>query len=326
MLHGAEKHQLKIVMINDCASIGETLLRYIPQEIERQHIKRTRGLWSKTLGIAYQILRSKGDVYQANYLLQDCYIASRLHKKPLVGYAVGSDLRVYLNHWMWGRIMRHNLKNCDKIIVSTPDLKKIAEPFRNDAEYMPPPVDPEIFYPKPPLTLRADNKKKVLLASNLDWQGKGTDSAIRALSKIKEEIQISIIARGQDLGRTLKLASTLDLRLDVLPKVSHEEMNKYFWETDVVLDQFKVGCPGSIVIESIACNRPAVTYVSSAFPEYSDLPLKDIDSEDKIAGAVIQACTDSTVLEKQRQYVERNHGVASVVERFMNMYNALTKL
>lgn len=314
---------MKIVMINDCAFAAETLLRYLPTDVEKQHIKRTRGLWSKTFGVAYQILRAHGDVYQANYLLQDCYIAARLGKKPLVGYSVGSDLRVYLDHWMWGRIVRHNLKNCDKIMVSTPDLINIAHPFREDVEYLPPPVDPELFYPRPVLTHAG--KKQVLVASNSNWQGKGTDIVIRALSMLKDEISVSIIAHGLDFNKTLELASSLGLALNVLPKVPHEKINEYYWNTDVVIDQFRVGCPGTVAVEAIACNRPAVTFVSSVFPEYAEFPSKDVNSEDKIVEAVREACTNANILKKQREYVEMNHETTAVLKKLMRIYGSVTK-
>lgn len=85
-------------MINDCAYVGETLLKYLPSDIKWKHVKRSRGLWSKTFGLAYKIMRVKADVYHAHYLLQDCYIAAKLGKKPLIGHAHGSDLRSSLNH------------------------------------------------------------------------------------------------------------------------------------------------------------------------------------------------------------------------------------
>ena len=61
---------MKVVMINDCAFVAETMQKYLPSYVERQHIKRTRGLLNKTFGIAYNILRAKGDVYHVHYLLQ----------------------------------------------------------------------------------------------------------------------------------------------------------------------------------------------------------------------------------------------------------------
>jgi hypothetical protein len=61
---------MKVAMINDCAFVGETLLKYMPPEIEKQHIKRTRGFWSKTFGITWRILRTKADLYHVHYLLK----------------------------------------------------------------------------------------------------------------------------------------------------------------------------------------------------------------------------------------------------------------
>jgi glycosyltransferase involved in cell wall biosynthesis len=313
---------MKIVMINDCASAGETLLKYMPTSIEKQHIKRSRSLWSKTFGVACKILKAHGDVYQANYLLQDCYIAARLGKKPLIGYAVGSDLRIYLKHQMWGRIVRHNLKNCDKIMVSTPDLISMAQPFRKDVEYLTPPVDPELFYPKP-LTPRT-GKRKLLIASNANWH-KGTDIAVRALSRLKEEADVSIIAQGSDFSKTLELASSLGLNFNILPKVPHERINEYYWNADLIIDQFKVGCPGTVAIEAIACGRPAVTYVSSTFPEYGEFQPKDVDSEDKIVEAVREALASDGILKKQQEYLNMNHKVDAVLKKLMSIYDSVTK-
>lgn len=312
---------MKIVMINDCASLGETLLRYMPSDIEKKHIKRSRSLWSKTLGLAYEILRSHGDVYQANYLLQDCYLAAHLGKKPLIGYSVGSDLRVSLKHYAWGRIVRSNLKNCEKIIVSTPDLIEIARKYRDDVEYIPPAVDPKLFYPKP--KEQHDGKKRVLVASNFNWR-KGTDIAIKALSKVKD-VEVSTIAQGPDFQEALKLASSRGLTINILPRVPHERMNEYLWNADVIIDQFRVGCPGTVVLEAIACNRPAITYVSSAYAEYAGFQPKDVDSEDKIVDELGRALADDSILDAQRKYFLKNHNMDVTVARYLSLYRSLAE-
>lgn len=312
---------MKVVMINDCASVGETFLKYMPINIEKQHVKRSRGFWSKTLGVTYRILRAYGDLYHVNYLLQDCYIAAHLGKKPLVGYSVGSDLRVVLKHRILGRIVKYNLKTCDKIIVSTPDLIDIAHTLRKDVEYLPPPVDKELFHPKP--ILHHTGKKKVLIASNANWKGKGTDIAIKALSKLEDEIDVSIIAHGSDFNKTVELAFSLGLDLKVLPKVPHERMNEYYWNADLIIDQFIGGCPGMTAIEAIACNRPVVTYASSAFSEYEEFQLRDINSEDKIVEAVREAYEDDKILKKQLEYVNMNHKADAVVSKLMRVYESV---
>ena len=303
-------------MINDCAFVGVTLLKYLPPEVEKKHITRSKGFWSKTFGLAYEILREKGDVYHAHYLLQDCYIASRLGKKPLIGHAHGSDLRTSLNHPLWSRTVRHNLRKCDKVLVSTPDVLGTARQFREDAEYLPNPVDTDLFYPKP--ITKHGEKKRVLIASDSNWNVKGTDMAIRALSSIKSEVDVSIIGYGEDFSRTSALASSLGLRLNVLLKVPHERLNEYYWDADVVIDRFKLGSLGMVSLEAIACGRPVVTYVSSEYPEYKDFPFKNVETEEKIASAISGAALE--LWEKEYDYLKQNHEPRGIVQNLLGVY------
>jgi glycosyltransferase involved in cell wall biosynthesis len=310
---------MKLVMVNDCAFVGETLLKYMPPELEKQHIKRSRSFWSKTFGLAFKILRAKGDVYHTNYLLQDCYVATRLGKKPLIGHAHGSDLRISLNHFVWGRIVRHNLKHCDKILVSTPDILGIAKRYREDAEYLPNPIDPELFYPKP--AFQKGKKKKVLIASDSNWSVKGTDIAIKALSKIKEEVDVSVVQHGKDYEKTTALASSLGLSLKILPKAPHEKLNEYYWDADVVIDRFALGSLGMVSLEAIACGRPALAYVSSEYPENKDFPLKDLREEEAIANTISNLPSD--LWEKEHLFLKKYHDVKNIESRLLSIYEEL---
>jgi len=307
----------KVAMINDCAYVGETLLKYLPADIRGVHVKRSRGFWSKTFGIAYKIMRVKADVYHVHYLLQDCFIAAYLGKKPLIGHAHGSDLRSSLNHPVWGRFVRYNLAKCDRVIVSTPDILGIAKKFRDDAVYLPNPVDMTLFYPKP--LMSHGGRKRVLIASDSNWSVKGTDIAIRALSRIKDDVDVSIIAYGKDFDRTIALASSLGLRLHVLPKVPHERLNEYYWNADVVLDRFKLGSLGMVSLEAIACGRPVVTYVSSEYSEYGDFPLKDVSAEEEVALAACNA--DIELWRKEYAYLEKNHKPEVTIKNLLLIYN-----
>jgi glycosyltransferase involved in cell wall biosynthesis len=311
---------MKLVMINDCAFVGETLLKYMPPELEKHHIKRSRSFWSKTFGLAFKILTAKGDLYHVNYLLQDCYLASRLGKKPLVGHAHGSDLRISHTHFLWGRIVRHNLKNCAKILVSTPDILPIAKQYRNDAEYLPNPIDSKLFYPKP--AIQNGKKKKVLIASDSNWSVKRTDVAINALSKIKEEVEVSIIKHGKDFDKTTALASSLGLRLKILPKVPHAKLNEYYWSADVVIDRFALGSLGMVSLEAIACGRPAIAYVSSEYEENKDFPLKDLMQEEAIASLIRNLPSD--LWEKEHLFLEKHHDVTKIESRLLSIYEELT--
>jgi len=311
---------MKVVMVNDCAFVGETLLKYMPNNVERLHIKRTRGFWSKTFGLAFNILRARGDVYHVHYLLQDCFLAARFGKRPLIGHAHGSDLRAALRHPIWGRIVRHNLMNCDKVLVSTPDILATAKKFREDAEYLPNPVDLEVFYPKP--LAEHGGKKRVLIASDCNWAVKGTDIAIRALSKIKDKVEVSIIKHGVDFEKTLALACSLGLHLNILPKAPHEKMREYYWNAEVVIDRFKLGSLGVVSLEAIACGRPVVTYVSSEYPEYKDFPLKDVYQESEIAKSVLASSKE--LWREQFNYLQKHHETKSIIKRLLEIYSTVS--
>ncbi|MCJ7713964.1 glycosyltransferase family 4 protein [Candidatus Bathyarchaeota archaeon] len=312
---------MKIVTINDAVFVGETLNKYLPDEFEKQHIQRSRGLWDKTFGIASKILKSKGDVYHSHYLLQDCYIASKLGKKPLLGHAHGSDLRTALTHNFLSRIVRHNLSNCDKILVSTPDILNIAKQVRKDAEYLPNPVDYELFYPKS--LLKKDKKRRVLIASNSNWSVKGTDIAIQALNKIKNEVDVSIIAYGKDFEKTKMLASSLGLNLKILPKSPHKKLNKYYWDADVVIDRFAIGSLGMVSLEAIACGRPVISWVSSEYPENKDFPLRDLRDEEAIAKTIIDLPSD--LWETEYCFLKKHHHIKKIESRLIEIYNELLK-
>ncbi|MCJ7424345.1 glycosyltransferase [Candidatus Bathyarchaeota archaeon] len=295
------------------------MLRYLPTSIEKEHIKRSRGLWSKTFSIAYRIFRINADVYHAHYLLQDCYIASRLGKKPLVGHAHGTDLRRSLKHPLWGRIVRHNLKSCSKILVSTADVLSTARRLRNDAEYLPNPVDTKLFYPKP--IAQSSEKKKVLIASDCNWAVKGTDVAIRALNVIKDEVDVSIISYGVDFQKTLTLALSLGLRLNVLSKAPHEKLAEYYWDSDLVIDRFTLGSLGMVSLEAIACGRPVLAYVSSEYPENRDFPLKDVKDQESIVEAIRDLAPQ--LWQDEYAFFKRHHAIETIESRLLSIYDSL---
>lgn len=309
------------MMVNDCAFVGETLVKCLPKNFKVFHLKRSRSFFDKTIGIAWRIFKSTGDLYHVHYLFQDCYLALKFGKHPLVGHAHGSDLRSILKHRVFGRIVRYNLKNCDKVLVSTPDILDIAREFKSDAEYLPNPVDINIFYPKP-LIIEKPDKKRVLVASDSNWSVKGTDIAIRALSKIKDDVEVNIIKHGVDFERTLALACSLGLRLKVLPKVPHDRMNEYYWSADIVIDRFKIGSLGMVSLEAIACGRPVITYVSSDYPEYRDFPLKDLNTEKEIVDAILN--TDTELWQKEHAYLEKTHKPEVIIKRLLYIYRDVT--
>jgi len=308
---------VNVVMINDCAYVGQTILKYLPSDIEKQYITRTRSLWDKTLGLTYKILKARGDIYHAHYLLQDCYIASRLRKHPLIGHAHGTDLREGLKHPLWRRVVLHNLKHCDRVLASTPDLSAIARAAGTEASYLPNPVDMEVFYPKP--LVDHEGKMRVLIASSA-WTAKGTDMALNALSQLKGKVEVSMIQYGPDYREMMSLAESRGLHVSALPKVPHEQTAEYYWNADLIVDQFRCGVVGNVFLEAVACGRPAIGYVSSEYPQFKTLPLKDVNSSDKIVETISSIASLGDVWRAQYEYVKMTHDASTIAQRTLKVY------
>lgn len=315
---------MKVVMFNDCAFVGETLLKYMPSDMEKQHIKRTRGLWSKTFGIAYKIRKAKGDIYHAHYLLQDCYIASKLGKKPLVGHAHGSDLRQQLKSKKWGWIVKHDLKNCDKILVSQPTILDIAKQFNESAEYFPIPFDPKIFFPKPLQEKRG--KKQVLIASAHNFAVKGTDKFLHALASISTPLTVKAICFGKDFIKARQLAKKLGVEIDFLEKVTHEKMNGLYWKSDLVLGSFGVGQLDTVAIEAMACGRPLVHSISKEY--FRNCPLEKLETVEQASEIISRLLADRKERERRVQtqlsYANATHSAPLSVKRLMKIYSELS--
>ena len=312
---------MKVVMINDAAFVGETLLKYMPADLKKQHIKRSRGLWDKTFGIAFKILRAKGDVYHAHYLLQDCYIASKLGKKPLIGHAHGSDLRDEIKKRKWGWIIKSNLRSANKILVAQPTILDKALEFNDTAEYFPIPFDPKIFFPAPLPPERPE--KQVFIASTHDFRVKGTDKFLKALASLSIPVQIKSLRAGKNFAEAQHLAQELDLKVDFIPKVPHDKIRELYMESDMVLGSFSIGQLDTVAIEAMACGRPVVHSVSRKF--FKTCPLEEIESIDE-ASEVIQKLLVNKKEREQRiktqlAYVNATHAAPFLAERLFNIYS-----
>lgn len=316
---------MKVVMINDAAFVGETLLKYMPAELEKKQIKRSRSLWDKTFGIAIKILRAEGDIYHAHYLLQDCYIASKLNKKPLIGHAHGSDLREMIHKRKWSWIIRDNLRSCDKILVAQPTILETAQKFNETAEYFPIAFDPKIFFPTPLPPEREE--KQVFIASAHNFRVKGTDKFLRALASLSTPIRIRSFRAGKNLAEAQQLARELGLKIDFIPKVSHKKMRELYRESNMVLGSFGIGQLDTVAIEAMACARPVVHSVSRKF--FKTCPLEELENVDETA-EVIQRLLVSEKEREQRikiqlAYVNSTHAAPILAKRLFRIYNELNK-
>jgi glycosyltransferase involved in cell wall biosynthesis len=266
---------------------------------------------------------AKADVYHVHYLLQDCYIATCLGKKPLIGHAHGSDLRENIRRLKWGWIVKHNLKQCDKILVAQPTILDVAKQFNESAEYFPIPFDPLMFFPKPLSTKR--RVRQVFIASPHNFKVKGTDKFLYALARVRSPLLVKTIRYGRDWVKAQKLARKLNLKVNFIEKVAHEKMNELYWESDLVLGSFGVGQLDTVAIEAMACGRPVVHSIYEKY--FPNCPLERLKTIDEACGVISRLLLDEKErrrrVEDQLEYVNAVHSAFILVKKLMKIYEEL---
>lgn len=307
-------------MVNDCAFVGETLSKYLPKEFEVLHLKRSRRFLNKTFGIAWRVFRSKGDIFHVHYLLQECYLALKFGKHPLIGHAHGSDLREVIKSRKWGRFIKYNLRNCEKILVAQPTILEVAKEFNETAEYFPIPFDPKIFYPKP---LPRDRKiKHVFLASSHNFKVKGTDKFLYALASIKTPIKVKTISYGKDVEKARKIAEQLGIKMEFVEKVPHNLINEFYWESDLVLGSFGVGQLDTVAIEAMACGRPVVHSIKKEY--FPACPLQDYHNIEEVKEEIEMLLDRGNALKRVKQqldFVNNAHSAEVLAKRLARLYS-----
>ncbi|MFX0199734.1 MAG: glycosyltransferase [Candidatus Hodarchaeota archaeon] len=310
---------MKVAMINDCAFVGETLIKYLPSHIDIAHIKRTRKLLDKTFKIAWKILRAKGDIYHCHYLLQDCWLTLKFGKHPVVGHAHGTDLRDVVKGKKLGWIVKYNLEHCDKILVAQPTILEVAKEFNDTAEYFPIPYDPKLFYSAPLITGR--KIKRVFMASPQDFRVKGSDKLLHALSLVKIPLKAVDIRYGRDAKRAEKLAKDLGLDVQFMNRVPHDCMNQMYWGSDIVLGSFGVGQLDTVAIEAMACGRPVVHHLQDEY--FPSCPLRSYLSVEEVKEDIEKLLHKKDALrrvEDQLDYVRKVHSAEVLAKRLLQLY------
>ncbi|PUA31216.1 MAG: hypothetical protein B9J98_07090 [Candidatus Terraquivivens tikiterensis] len=319
------REPIRVVMVNDCAWVGQTLIKYSPPGVVYRHIKRSRNVISKTLGILVKIALSDGDVFHVHYGLQDHLLVKSLKRTPTVCHFHGSDLRATLNS-KWGWVVRENLESADKVLVGVPDVLPVARRYRPDAEYLPNPVDLELFKPQ---AVREHPGFNVLWASDLSYV-KGVEKFVMAFSEFQREhpdSTLRVINHGRDSGRVLSLLRRLGVRHEVVGYRAHEGMAELYGWADVVATDLALGYLHMSSLEAMACARPVVQYVNEEY--YKGIPLPPVvfaSTPEEVVDALSRLRDEkerSLVAGLQRDYVLKFHDPRIISSRVFEIYRSL---
>jgi glycosyltransferase involved in cell wall biosynthesis len=215
-----------------------------------------------------------------------------LRKKSVFHY-LGSDIRGKTPEQLaFG-------KRADAEIVGSYDAIRWVP----EAHVIPPGIDLRPFTPTPP----SDSPRPLVVHAPSNREKKGTRYVIEACEQ-------------------------LNVELDIVEGVPHEEARDRYRRADIVVDQLNAGWHGVFALESMALGKPVVTYLKPDVVERSAegygvrIPIVPATKETLVHALrplVEQPALRREIGAASRTYVEQVHDIDRVADGLVDLYRSL---
>jgi hypothetical protein len=173
-----------------------------------------------------------------------------------------------------------------------------------DAEVIPPGIDLAAHPPAPP----SDRARPLVVHAPSSRRRKGTEHVLAA-------------------------CEGLDVDLELVEGLHHEEAKRRYREADIVVDQLNAGWYGVFAIEAMALGKPVVTFLHDEAVRRTEdafgvrVPIVNATAEtlrDRLAGLAAAGPAERRRLgAESRAYVERVHDIERVADRLLDLYARL---
>lgn len=215
---------------------------------------------------------------------------------PWVLHVHGDDIRG-VRGWRLPHYVKL-LRQANAVVFSTPDLAPIVRHWRPDAQWLPAPI--------PPQTIHAVRRYDVLVNAQAHPQ-KGSRTAFAALRLIHAADPSLRLA-------AMEGAAYEQGPWDCIQRMPKEQFHSLLAGAGVVIGQFATGALGIADLETMALNRPLVTWVQSG--TYKTVPpISNARNPQEIADAVL-----SNPTQRGADWVASEHSPESVAEKAMAVY------
>jgi glycosyltransferase involved in cell wall biosynthesis len=124
----------------------------------------------------------------------------------------------------------------------------------------------------------------------------------------------------------------LDVELDIVEGVPHEEARARYARADIAVDQLRAGWHGVFALESMALGKPVVTHLKPDVVDRSAegfgirVPIVPATAEtlvDSLRPLVAQPALRREIGAAGRAYVEQVHDIDRVADRLLDVYRSL---
>ena len=172
-----------------------------------------------------------------------------------------------------------------------------------EAHVIPPGLDLREFTPVPP----SDGARPLVVHAPSNREKKGTQQVIDACAQ-------------------------LDVELDIVEGVPHEEARARYARADIVVDQLRAGWHGVFALESMALGKPVITHLKPDVVERSAegfgirVPIVPATSDtlvDALRPLVADPALRREIGAASRAYVEAVHDIDRVADRLLDVYRSL---
>ncbi len=222
----------------------------------------------------------------------------------------------YVLKILFDKYMQKKLKQYDLFYVSTPNMLEHAKKIRNDAIWLPNPINTSIFNPNGP-KIKLEGNPAIFLPTRLH-AFKNPLFGINLFKKIKDKYpkaKLHMINYGQGADPLFSAFKKIINEKDVIyhNRMPHDELAKHYRSADLVLGQFNenLGNFSLVELEAMACGAPIVTLDKYEIKkEFSEL--------DKLEALAFKLIEDKKFkkqfIKRNQEYVYNYHSEENVIK------------
>lgn len=270
------------------------------------------------IDIARQIRHGDFDAVHIHYAYLG--VIGVIGRFPYVLHCHGDDVRD-LAQRVRRPIIELALKRAAHVYYATPDLWPQLEAIRPDAEFLPNPIDTDLFRP----TQMEEGGPDIFIACSLN-ANKGVENILEACELIvaaRPNVRITALAGGEQTRAFDDFA-----QVTLVTYQPRTKLPALVGRHRVIIGQAHNGAIGMTELEAMACGRPVVTHFvyDDAYDEPP--PLVRAHSGEEIAAAALQLLDEPQRAQEigcaSRTWIEHNHDVRKISERLEAEFERLS--
>ena len=160
---------------------------------------------------------------------------------------------------------------------------------------------------QPPTLVECDGERPIVLHAPSSRRRKGTEHVLEA-------------------------CEGLDVELDIVEGLRHDEARRHYERADIVVDQLNAGWYGIFALEAMALGKPVLSYLRPEAVQETEralglgVPIVPVTKEslrDRIAELAADVGRRRAIGAASRAYVEQVHDADKGAERLLEIYRAL---